>query len=323
MRIIFGDSFKDISEKELQISRKDVIRTVTNPLRKQRILCDGLEILLFLQKEKESESYLLVIGRHQDDAFHVGSSCFKILPNLLEVAMSDEPVVLLQQLAISFGVPIKVGDHVGKFFFREKIPVPKDFKALDLMGLLIPKEGGGGIASTYFRLTKDGFAEFALVFSIQLSAYLSWLKGKTILHVSAKTYDLFISYKRNTAKDFAQHLKTSLTAEGYRAFIDLDIPQEFSCSERWFDIRDEAIRNSKRFLLIMTVGIETSEEISKELTLARKVPEMKFMYLRHEDLRPKIAIRSTDGETINLDEGNQISFGTAEDLARKVLRNLS
>lgn len=323
MRIVFEYSFSDVSEKELQISRKDVIRTVTNPLRKQRILFDDYqEILLFLQKEERSESYLLIMGHRKDNAFHVGGTCFRIPTSLLKQAMTDEPISLLQQLALNFGVSIRVGQRTGRFFFREKIPVTKDTKSLDLMQLSPPR-ASALIASLYYRLIPEGYAEIAVVFSIALKPYLSWLRKEIVVQISSKTYDVLISYKRNTAKDYALHLKTSLTDEGFRAFVDLDIPKELEGTERWFDIRDAAILNSRRFLLIITAGIETSREISKELSLARTIPKMKFIYLRHEDLKPKMTIIGTNGETIRLSDGNQISFGTAEDLARKVLGILS
>jgi hypothetical protein len=134
---------------------------------------------------------------------------------------------------------------------------------------------------------------------------------------------MMFSYHTNgKLQDFAIHLKECLTDETYRAFLDLrDIPKEFLGTSRWFDVRDEAIRNSKRFLLIMTVGIESSEEVAKELFLARNTQNMKFMYLRHEDLQPEILIKY-DGKTINLGEGNQEEFSTKEELARKVLRIL-
>jgi len=325
LRIEFGASFSDIAEKELQISRKDVIRTVTNPLISQIILIDDLEVLLFLQKEKEADSYLLIIGQRKNNVLYVRSSCFKILPSLLEETMTNEPILLLQQLALNFGIPMRVGERIGKFFFRERVPVAKDFKGLSVIEILKPKELKeiNVISSVFFKLSSEGFAEFAIGFNIELNAYSLWLKGQKAIHVSVKTYDIFISYKRKTAEDFVLHLKSVLVEQGFRAFLDLiDIPKEFEGTERWFDVRNSSIENSKRFLLIMTAGIDKSEEISKELTLARKTSRIKFLYLRHEDLKPEITIKTSE-ETINLAEGNQVSFSTKEDLARKVLGILS
>ena len=98
-----------------------------------------------------------------------------------------------------------------------------------------------------------------------------------------------------------------------------DIPKEFEGTEKWFEVRNEAIKNSKRFLLIITIKIETSKEVPNELILARAVPNMKFMYLRHETLEPKVTLKTSDGKDIDLSEGNQEIFSNEDDLVRKVL----
>lgn len=313
-----------MDEKELQISRKDVIRTVTNPLVSQIVSIDDLNVMFFLQKQKKSDKYLLVMGNRKNEDLFVRSS-FIILPSLLKETMTDEPVILLQQLAQNFGYPMRVGETVGKFFFRQRVPVPKEAKKVDVFEVIIPpeKKPVNFISSIFFKLSSKGFAEFAIGFAIDLSAYLSWIKGKEPIQIGAKTYDVFISYKRKTAEDFALHLKDCLKEQGIRAFLDLiDIPKEFEGTEKWFDIRDEAIKNSRRFLLLVTFGIEKSKEIAKEISLARKTEGIKFLYLRHDDLEPNITIETTE-KAIKLNEGNQVSFGTKEDLARKVLKILS
>jgi hypothetical protein len=320
LRIKFSESFEEIAHKNMGISKEEVIQTIEKPLRKQLILFDGLELVFFLKEEKDS--YLLVMAQQRGATLLIRSSCFRILPELLEHVGTDEPIVLLQQLAINFGLPIRVGEHEGRFFFRERIPVP-EVKIKFLFRIIgLEKIRGNVISSTFLRPQK-GFAEIAILFSIHLDAYLSWLKGTQTLQVSSKTYDVFIAYKRNTAKDFAVHLKSTLTDNGYRAFLDLtDIPEQFSGITAWYDVRNSAILNTRSFLLIITAGIEKSLEVAKELFLARKVKGMKFIYLSHEDLDPKVIIEH-DGELIDLSEGNQVKFDTKEDLARKTLKILS
>lgn len=321
MRIEFSKSFEDVSEKELHITKKDVIRTITNPLKKQTVEMDGLKILLFLQKESKTNTYLLVMGQCKGDTLSVPGNCFRLLPELIKKVGNEEPIVLLQQLASNFGVPIKIGSRVEKFFLREFISVPKDAKSSDVIEMEIP--AGVTIASLFLRHRKEvGIVECAIAFNIQLKSYLTWLNNKTSVTISARKYDVFISYKRNTAKDFALFLKQCLTEEGYIAFLDLkDIPKEFDGSEKWFDKIDEAIRNSKRFLLIITIRVESSQEVAKELELARTIPNLKFMFLRHDVLKPQISFKFDD-ETIDLSECNQEAFSTEVDLARKVLQIL-
>lgn len=322
MQIKFSQSFKDISEKELGITKEDVIQTIKNPLRKQLILFDGLDILAVIRKEEKTNSYILVIAQRKDDTLHIRSSCFRILHDLIEMVGTNEPIVLLQQLALNFGYILKIGERKGKFFFRERIPVPRGYDPAKIIEIISPKKIKANLITTLFFKIEEGFVETAMVFSIELNSYLSWIKGKAKTQVSAKVYDVFISYKRNTAKDFAVHLKSCLTETGFRTFLDLtDIPKEFSSTSTWFDVRNAAILNTRRFLLIITVGIESSVEVAKEVFLARKVKGIKFMYLRHKDIEPQILLEY-EGKEINLGEGNQVEFGTKEDLARKVLITL-
>lgn len=322
MRIEFSKAFEEVSEKELHITKKDVIRTVTNPLRKQTVEMDGLKILLFLQKESKTNTYLLVMGQCKGDTLFVPDDCFRLLPELITKVGNEEPIVLLQQLAFNFGVPMKIGSRVEKFFLREFISVPKDAKSSDVIEMKIPARSDV-IGSLFLRHIKEvGIVECAIVFNIELKSYLTWLDSKTNVTISPQKYDVFISYKRNTAKDFALFLKQCLTEEGYIAFLDLkDIPKEFDGSEKWFDKRDEAIRNSKRFLHLITIKVESSQEVAKELKLARTIPNMKFMFLRHDVLKPQISFKFDD-ETIDLSECNQEAFSTEDDLARKVLQIL-
>lgn len=195
------------------------------------------------------------------------------------------------------GGPVKPGDHViGSMFTRERRT-----KISDKMMCVL---------------------ECAIVFFVEMNSYIAWLNEKIVTQVGAQTYDIFIAYKQNTGKTYARFLKECLTQEGYRAFLDMtDIPREFEGTEKWFEVRDEAIRNSKRFLLIITIAIESSEEVAKELVLARGIPNMKFIYARHDELKPEIQI-GYDNEIIDLSEGNQVPFSTDDDLARKVLQIL-
>jgi hypothetical protein len=321
MKIEFSNSFEEMSEKKLHITREDVIRTVKNPLRKQTVAIDDLKVLLFLQKERSGDKYLLVTGEYKDETLIVGYNCFKLLPELILKAGNLEPIILLQQLVFNFGLPIKVGNRVDKFFFREAISVPRNASPSSIVRFMLPQKEM--IATMFMRMREDEEGiDCALVYSIDLISYINWLNKKTVVQVGAQIYDVFISYKRTTGKSFALFLKECLVDEGYRAFLDLkDIPKEFEGTEKWFEVRDEAIRNSKRFLLLITIKIESSKEVAEELSLARKVPTMKFMYLRHEVLKPQILIK-LDNETIDLSEGNQEPFSTEDDLARKVLKIL-
>jgi len=133
------------------------------------------------------------------------------------------------------------------------------------------------------------------------------------------TFDAFVCYKRNSGEDFAEHLKVGLEELGIHTFLDTkDIPAKFKGTDEWTTARDNALNESKNFLLIITAGFELSPEIKKELSLARKSVDKKFIYFRYCDLRPYLKI-ILDSEELDLGKQQQVVFETKHDLLRKAV----
>jgi len=132
-------------------------------------------------------------------------------------------------------------------------------------------------------------------------------------------YDAFISYRRDTGLDFAQHLKKGLEREKFIAFLDVaDIPQRLKSSETWMKIIEAALLQSDVFILIMTNNITTSNEIKKEITMATQ-RDKSLMLFRHDDMSPHVKIQLPESE-LDLSTYPQTSFTNREDLLRKALR---
>jgi hypothetical protein len=131
-----------------------------------------------------------------------------------------------------------------------------------------------------------------------------------------KPFDIFICHKKSSGKDFAEHLKAGLEELGYHAFLDSkDIPKMTDGKEEWIEIRDQALRESKTFILIITPGFDLSQEVKNELTLARAVGNKSFLYFRHRDLGRKIIV-DLENEKVDLGRQEQVSFETKEELLR-------
>jgi len=138
----------------------------------------------------------------------------------------------------------------------------------------------------------------------------------------AKSYEVFIGYRRDTGLDFAKHLKSGLERERIEAFLDeVDIPKEFKGKQTWIRTRNESIMKSGKFLLIATKGIENSEELRKEIQIARD-DNKTFLVYRHSTLNPQITI-ILEKEKMSLGNFQQVSFDSKEDLLRKVLTALT
>jgi len=140
-----------------------------------------------------------------------------------------------------------------------------------------------------------------------------------ILDLTSKkenTFKVFLCYKKSSGKDFADHLKVGLEELGLHTFLDSkDISQKVTGDEEWAAIRDQALRESRIFILLMTPGFELSPEVIKELSLARKSPDKEFIFFRHRALGRKYIIQ-LDGEVFDFSQKEQVSFETKEELLR-------
>ena len=131
-----------------------------------------------------------------------------------------------------------------------------------------------------------------------------------------KPYDIFICHKKSSGKDFADHLKAGLEELGYHSFLDSkDIPKVTDGIEEWVEIRDQALRESRTFILIITPGFDLSQEVKNELKMARAVGNKQFIYFRHRDLARKIIV-DLENERVDLGRQEQVSFETKEELLR-------
>lgn len=145
--------------------------------------------------------------------------------------------------------------------------------------------------------------------------------GKATAPYWAKSYEIFVGYRRDTGADFAKHLRNGLGREGISAFLDIiDIPKEFKGKQTWVKTRNEAIAKSRKFLLIATNKIETSEELRKEIQIARD-NDKTFLVYRHHATDPQITL-VLEREKMNLADFQQVGFDSKEDLLRKVLTAL-
>ena len=130
------------------------------------------------------------------------------------------------------------------------------------------------------------------------------------------TYEIFICYKRYSGDDFAERLKNALAENSISAFIDIkDIPNEFKSKEKWFQCRDQAIKNCTTFLMIVTAGFESSPEVIKEIKLAKNY-DRTFMIFRWKNLEKDIIINLGD-ELFQLKDFQQIPFSTTGELVRE------
>lgn len=139
---------------------------------------------------------------------------------------------------------------------------------------------------------------------------------------AAKPFDVFLSYKKSSGKDYADHLKSGLEEVGLHTFEDCkDIPLTVNTEEGWAKVRDQALMESKYFVLIMTPGFDLSNEVVKEIALARKQENKTFVFFRHRSMGRKIIVNLGD-EVFDISQLEQVSFESKEELLRNAINIL-
>ncbi len=137
-----------------------------------------------------------------------------------------------------------------------------------------------------------------------------------------KVFEVFLCYKKSSGKDYADHLKSGLEEVGLHTFEDCkDIPSTVTTEEGWSKIRDQALAESKYFVLLMTHGFDLSSEVVKEIAMARKQANKTFIFFRHRSMGRKIIV-NLDDEVLDIGKLEQVSFETKEELLRLAINIL-
>ena len=145
---------------------------------------------------------------------------------------------------------------------------------------------------------------------------------KITSQTESRPFEVFLCYKKSSGRDYADHLKSGLEEVGLHTFEDCkDIPQTVNTQEGWSKVRDQALTESKYFVLIMTQGFYLSSEVINELRLARKQPNKTFVFFRHRSMGRKIVVNLGD-EVLDIGSLEQVSFESKEELLRLAINIL-
>jgi hypothetical protein len=129
--------------------------------------------------------------------------------------------------------------------------------------------------------------------------------------------------QKSSAKDFADHLEAGLEELGLHTFLDSkDIPLSVINKEvGWSLIRDNALNESKFFILIKTPGFNLSSEVVKEIDMARKQVNKTFIFFRHLNMGRRIVVNFAN-DSLDIGKLEQVSFELKEELLRHAVNIL-
>lgn len=176
MDLHFGNSYQSISEKQFKVKRKDVIKTINRPDGKKIIrLGGGREIIYYLKKIK-SKRYLLV-EFHKDGTKKTVGLSFVLDTKFVEDTNSKEPLVVLEKIANTFGLPMNVGGQEYKFIAGESFPI-NNAQDTNIMGGNAPKDHSI-LPATMMRVRTDGnqkYLDISTAFCLDITVYKEYLK---------------------------------------------------------------------------------------------------------------------------------------------------
>jgi hypothetical protein len=171
---------RDTSIALFAIREEDVRDAIEAPDWEQSQEFDDLTLAFYTKRHKRigTEVYLLVYtqkNKEQESAYHA----FWIYPDLFSGISVSEPFILLQQLALRFGFPIRVGNLLNKFIFRETMTLRGPLNAERIVEVLHP-EDSKSMQSLFIKIVEEGASyhvNCALAFCIDLISYTQWLTG--------------------------------------------------------------------------------------------------------------------------------------------------
>ncbi len=165
--------------KKLEIQESDIISTITSYDKRQSLRVADDLVLDFLLKVDSTGVGLLLCVQAKGEDDYVQFACW-FLSDLIDEAQSDEPIIVLQQLAIKFGLTIRIGDFLNKFIFKETIPL-KPGQENELMKIHASKKDI--IATQFIKVEvvdEKKVAKCALAFAIDRDPYLAWIKKQEV-----------------------------------------------------------------------------------------------------------------------------------------------
>lgn len=132
-------------------------------------------------------------------------------------------------------------------------------------------------------------------------------------------YDLFICYYSGTGVDFAKFLKLKLKDFGINAFLDVDdMPQSIKQdTDEWRRWIEKAIINSQKFVLLMTLGFNTRNEVLRELKIS-KDNKIERIHFKHTGIADADLLVKIGDEELDLSKFQYIMFDDEPDLLRKL-----
>lgn len=188
MNVIFTELY-DRERKELGITKKESLNVILHPDNIQEEIIDDLILRFYLKTESHGNSILLIQTRVLADKLFLDLP-LRILSDLFPNLEVLEPLMILQLMAQEFGLYMKIGSKVGKFIYKEEIPIIKE--GGEIIQIRNP-ENHSFLQSIFIKkiLNQDNVVvKCALAFCIDKTHYINWLSSEHKITPPIKRLDV-------------------------------------------------------------------------------------------------------------------------------------
>jgi hypothetical protein len=178
LEVVLSEYFKQQS-LSLGVTRETALDILKKADRVQKEKCDDLIVHFFLKRETQTDSYLLLMAQVKNNALHP-DIVLRVLPDLFSNILALEPVMILQLLAQKFGMVLRIGRRLGRFYYKENVVLGQKQDLVRLVQI-VDETGHDCLGSFYVKIVETAsgcVARCAFVFCIDKSKYNHWLASR-------------------------------------------------------------------------------------------------------------------------------------------------
>jgi len=175
----------DLHSGEFGVSREVTTTCLDGPESVQDEPYDGLELRLFLGKDKDRDSHLLILGQIKDGKLHLLLP-FRVPRSLFPNIQVLEPLMVLELLAQEYGYVLRIGDRLARFIYQEEVDIPQglaDIRNLSQIVRILNPNNHDCVESIFIS-PRGNVAKCALAFCLDKTLYRSGLASGTRLTAS-------------------------------------------------------------------------------------------------------------------------------------------
>ena len=163
------------SVEKFGIPRAIIVDTVKHHTQRHVVDHDGKRLVAIDWKRATKYSVLTVSAIGNDEL--AVWSVFKLYDDFIVGMDEEDPLNILKEIARRFGFPVRIGGRTSVFFLNSNVPLLANPQ--NIIDVLAPPHSGGQLVQ-FFRVNSDGDSrsvDCALVFCIDVNAYLNWLNA--------------------------------------------------------------------------------------------------------------------------------------------------